>query len=60
MYVLNVVRITKTNHQSIAQTIFAEIALIKNHMETSIAFAEILLLRAVNPAHTYVQSVGIV
>ena len=60
MYVLNVGKITRTNHQSIAHTISAVIASISNHIHTNTVFVVIPLLEALNKVHTCVIRVGIV
>ena len=59
MYVLNVGKITRTNHQSMAHTTSAVIASISSHIHTNTVFVAIPLLGALNKVHTCVIRVGI-
>ena len=59
MYVLNVGKIMRMNHQSIAHTTSAVIASISSHIHTSTVFVVIPLLEALNKVHTCVIRVGI-
>ena len=62
MYVLNAGRIMSINRQSIAQGVFAAIAIISSHMAPNTVFAVILPMNlgAKNTVHICVQSAGTV